>query len=153
VTASFQWISKRDAFSEQLETLNAEPARFLSDAQLIRPLEETAAAVKKDGEYSLLNAGIPVRAEDENGDPAKVEFSLEPTPKASSPSTASSTSASRTQPMKPLRSVKKASRSPRPTPTRAPHDASATRISSTATLSYTTQAPIRPCSAGRPVSE
>lgn len=68
-----------EAFSEQLETLNADPARFLSDAQLIRPLEETAAAVKKDGEYSLMDAGIPVRVEDESGEPAKVELSLQPT--------------------------------------------------------------------------
>jgi len=75
----------RGAFAEQLQTLNADPARFLSDAQLIRPLEETAAAVKKDGEYSLMDAGIPVRAEDESGDPAKVELSLEPTPEGFEP--------------------------------------------------------------------
>jgi tripartite motif-containing protein 71 len=74
-----------DSFSEQLETLNADPARFLSDAQLIRPLEETAAAVKKDGEYSLMDAGIPVRAEDESGAPAKVELSLESTPEGFEP--------------------------------------------------------------------
>jgi tripartite motif-containing protein 71 len=75
----------REAFLEQLETLNADPARFLSDAQLIRPLEETAAAVKKDGEYSLMDAGIPVRTDDESGDPAKVELSLEPTPEGFEP--------------------------------------------------------------------
>ncbi|MDX6634361.1 MAG: tripartite motif-containing protein 71 [Solirubrobacterales bacterium] len=75
----------RGAFPEQLETLNADPARFLSDAQLIRPLEETAAAVKKDSEYSLMDAGIPVRAEDESGDPDKVELSLEATPEGFEP--------------------------------------------------------------------
>jgi len=52
---------------------------------LIRPLEETAAAVKEDGENSLLDAGIPVRAEDENGELAKVELSLEATPEGYEP--------------------------------------------------------------------
>jgi len=37
----------QDTFSDRLATLNDDPARFLSDAQLIRPLEETAAAVKR----------------------------------------------------------------------------------------------------------
>lgn len=69
----------QSAFAEQLQTLNDDPARFLSDAHLIRPLEETAAAVKEDGEYFLLDAGIPVRMEDEDGESAKVELSLEPT--------------------------------------------------------------------------
>lgn len=66
----------QNAFSGQLATLNDDPARFLSDAQLIRPLEETAAAVKNDGDYSLMDAGIPVRAEEEDGDLAKVDLSL-----------------------------------------------------------------------------
>jgi hypothetical protein len=69
----------RTAFAEQLQALNDDPARFLSDAQLIRPLDETAAAVKEGGETSLLDAGIPVRAEDEDGELVKVELSLEPT--------------------------------------------------------------------------
>jgi len=69
----------RTVFAEQLQALNDDPARFLSDAQLIRPLDETAAAVKEDGENALLDADIPVRAEDESGKLAKVELSLEPT--------------------------------------------------------------------------
>ncbi len=69
----------RDVFDEQLQTLNDDPARFLSDAELIRPIDETAAAVKEDGEHSLLDAGIPVRTENDQGELAKVELSLEPT--------------------------------------------------------------------------
>ncbi len=75
----------RTTFAEQLQALNDDPARFLSDAQLIRPLDETVAAVKEDGENSLLDAGIPVRAENENGDLAKVELSLEATPQGYEP--------------------------------------------------------------------
>ena len=70
----------QSAFSEQLETLNHDPARFLSDAQLIRPLDETIAAVSDDGEHSVLDAGIPVRTANEEGDQAKVNLSLEATP-------------------------------------------------------------------------
>jgi len=70
----------RTTFAEQLQTLNDDPARYLSDAQLIRPLEETAAAVKDDGEHALLDAGIPVRTEEENGELAKVDLTLQSTP-------------------------------------------------------------------------
>jgi len=67
-------------FAEQLEKLDTDPARFLSDAQLIRPLgeDEDAATVKAEGDGSLLDASIPVRTEDESGELKKVDLSLEP---------------------------------------------------------------------------
>ncbi len=67
-------------FSAELEKLNTEPARFLSDAQLVRPLgeDEAAATVKDEGNELLLDASIPVRTEDENGELRKVDLGLEP---------------------------------------------------------------------------
>jgi hypothetical protein len=66
----------RTVFGEQLATLNDDPARFLSDAQLVRPLDETAAAVKDEGERSVLDSSTPVRTENEAGELAKVDLSL-----------------------------------------------------------------------------
>jgi YD repeat-containing protein len=70
----------RSVFGEQLEALNSDPGRFLSDAQLVRPLGESGAVVKDEGEGSLLETTVPVRTEDEEGDLAKVDLSLEATP-------------------------------------------------------------------------
>ena len=70
----------RTAFSEQLEALNSDPARFLSDAHIVQPLEETVAAVEDEGGKSLLAATVPLRTENEEGELAKVDVSLEPTP-------------------------------------------------------------------------
>jgi tripartite motif-containing protein 71 len=69
-------------FAVELETLNNEPARFLSDAQLVRPLgeDEVAATVMEDGDGMLLDASIPVRTEDESGELRKVDLTLEPAP-------------------------------------------------------------------------
>lgn len=70
----------RSVFGEQLEALNTDPSRFLSDAQLVRPLGESGAVVKAEGESSLLETTVPVRTEDEEGQLAKVDLSLEATP-------------------------------------------------------------------------
>ena len=69
----------KDVFADYLAALDSDPARFLSGAQLVRPLgpDETAAVVKEDGDGSLMDATIPVRTEDESGDLAKVDLSLE----------------------------------------------------------------------------
>ncbi len=66
-------------FSEQLAALNSDPARFLSDAQLVQVLDEDVATVRDEGDSSLLDAAIPLRAEDEAGELRKVDLSLEPT--------------------------------------------------------------------------
>jgi hypothetical protein len=70
----------RSIFGEQLEALNADPSRFLSDAQLVRTLGDSGAVVKDEGEGSLLETTVPVRTEDEEGQLAKVDLSLEATP-------------------------------------------------------------------------
>ncbi len=64
------------AFPEQLEALNDDPARFLSDAKILQPLGEEAATVSDEGDTSLLEAGMPVRTEDEEGKLSKVDLSL-----------------------------------------------------------------------------
>jgi hypothetical protein len=71
----------RDRFAEQLEAVDSDPGRFLSDAKLVRPLgeDELAATVSEDGDGQLLDAGIPVRTEDEDGGLRKVDLTLEPT--------------------------------------------------------------------------
>lgn len=60
-------------FSSQLESLDAEPARFLSDAQLIRPLGEDGALISDEGRTKLIEGSVPVLAP-EGG---KVNLSLE----------------------------------------------------------------------------
>lgn len=65
-----------DQFGEQLEDLEGDPSRFLSDAQLTRPLGEEGAAVQSEGDSQLLETTVPVRAEDESGDLHKVDLSL-----------------------------------------------------------------------------
>lgn len=67
-------------FAKQLETLNGDPARWLSDASIAQPLGESAATVSKDGDTMLLDATIPLRAADEDGDLRKVDLSLEAKP-------------------------------------------------------------------------
>jgi len=66
----------RTLFAEQLQALNADPARFLSDAQITRQLDEGAAAVKDGNERFLLDASIPLRAQGEDGELAKVDLDL-----------------------------------------------------------------------------
>jgi hypothetical protein len=69
-----------DVFAEQLRRLNADPARWLSDATIVDPIDESAAAVRKDGDTSLLDSTMPLRAEDEDGELRKVDLTLEATP-------------------------------------------------------------------------
>jgi tripartite motif-containing protein 71 len=70
----------KTAFSSQLEMLNGDSARVLSDADLIREQDETAATVSDEGERYLLDSALPVRAEDDEGDMAKVDLSLASSP-------------------------------------------------------------------------
>jgi YD repeat-containing protein len=64
-------------FADQLAKLNDDPARWLSDAGIAQPLGESVAAVRKEGDTSLLDAGMPVRATDEDGELRKVDLSLD----------------------------------------------------------------------------
>jgi YD repeat-containing protein len=64
------------AFSEQMAALNADPARFLSDAEIVREAGPTVATVRDGEDGMLLDAGMPVRTETEAGFLAKVDLSL-----------------------------------------------------------------------------
>jgi sugar lactone lactonase YvrE len=66
-------------FAEQLQTLNAEPARFLSEAEIDRPLGETAAVVTSEGHKQLLEGTEPIRTTDAEGNLAKINLTLERT--------------------------------------------------------------------------
>lgn len=68
-------------FAEQLAKLNDDPARWLSDGNIVRPLGESGATVTDDeGDTMLLEAGMPVRAKNEEGDLRKVDLTLESIP-------------------------------------------------------------------------
>jgi YD repeat-containing protein len=69
----------RTLFGDVLASLNDDPARYLSDAILEQPAGEEAATVTSEGETQLLEAGIPVQAENEEGDLSKVDLGLEKT--------------------------------------------------------------------------
>jgi sugar lactone lactonase YvrE len=64
-------------FGEVIATLNNDPARFLSDAKLDRPLGEGSATVTSDGNTALLEAGMPVETKNDEGELSKVDLSLE----------------------------------------------------------------------------
>jgi YD repeat-containing protein len=66
-------------FADVLAGLNNDPSRFLSDAELDRPLGETAAQVTSDGTTSVMEGVLPVRTEDDKGDLSKVDLGLEET--------------------------------------------------------------------------
>jgi YD repeat-containing protein len=68
----------QDAFEEQLEVLDDDPARFLSDAKLLQPVGATAATVESGGDGQLMDGTMPIRTEDEDGNLKKVDLSLQP---------------------------------------------------------------------------
>ena len=69
----------RRAFPRELEALNNDPSRYLSDAHLVTTLGASGAVVKSEGEAALLETTLPLRTEDEEGKLAKVDLSLEAT--------------------------------------------------------------------------
>ena len=69
----------RRAFPQELEALNSDPSRYLSDARLVATLGASGAVVKDGSESSLLETTVPLRTEDEEGKLAKVDLSLEST--------------------------------------------------------------------------
>jgi sugar lactone lactonase YvrE len=72
--AALQLFSSQ--FSAQLETLNSDPARFLTDARLVRPLGSGSAVISQEGTPELLEAGIPIESTNEEGVAAKVDLSI-----------------------------------------------------------------------------
>jgi tripartite motif-containing protein 71 len=63
-------------FSPTLEALNAEPARLLSEVQLIKPLGEDGALISDEGRTKLIEGTAPVLAPEGGG---KIDLSLENT--------------------------------------------------------------------------
>jgi sugar lactone lactonase YvrE len=64
-------------FPEQLAIINGDPARFLSDATLTDAVGDgSVGQVTSDGSAELLDAGIPVEAEEGGGDFGKVDLTL-----------------------------------------------------------------------------
>jgi hypothetical protein len=66
-----------DQFEQQLEMLEADPARAISDAKLEQVLGRTEAQIVDEGERMLVEGSMPVRAEDEEGELKKVDLDLE----------------------------------------------------------------------------
>jgi len=66
-------------FADQLLMLNGDPARYLSDVKVLDTYGESVATVSDEGDGSLFEAGIPVRAENEAGELKKVDLELVPT--------------------------------------------------------------------------
>jgi streptogramin lyase len=69
----------RSVFEAELAALDADPARVLSDAQLVGPVNGNTATVRENEKNTLLDAGMPIRDENDNGEMQKVDLSLEPT--------------------------------------------------------------------------
>ncbi|TMK57752.1 MAG: hypothetical protein E6G51_05940, partial [Actinobacteria bacterium] len=69
----------RAQFTPQLEAIDADPARILEDVVLERIDSPTEALVSIGGEKALLEAEVPLRAPEEDGDLHKVELGLEET--------------------------------------------------------------------------
>ncbi|MGE5282568.1 MAG: hypothetical protein ACM3N0_09675, partial [Chloroflexota bacterium] len=68
----------RTDFADQLAGLNADPARFLTDAALDQPLGEFGARITDaGGKTEMIESSVPVRAEDASGKLKKVDLELE----------------------------------------------------------------------------
>jgi sugar lactone lactonase YvrE len=67
------------SFPEQLAKLDAEPARSLADVKVEKVFEQTAATISEGGHGYLLEAGIPIRTKDDEGNLSKVDLDLERT--------------------------------------------------------------------------
>jgi sugar lactone lactonase YvrE len=80
VDAAEARVLLEELFSDELAKLESDPARSLGAAESVRVVGETAAVVTEDGEGSLLDSGLPLRVEDENGELSKIDLSLEATP-------------------------------------------------------------------------
>jgi YD repeat-containing protein len=65
-------------FAEQLEVVAQDPARALTEVHLDRVLSATDARITVDGETMLLDGSMPLRTENEAGQPEKVNLDLLP---------------------------------------------------------------------------
>ena len=69
----------KEVFEPQLQAIDADPARALSDVILTRVDSPTEALALVDGDQVLLESEIPLRAPEEDGDLHKVDLGLEQT--------------------------------------------------------------------------
>ncbi len=68
-----------ERFPEEIEALNGDPARFITDSTVGSTLGDgTIAQVTNDGAPALLDADIPVEAPNETGELKKLDLSLVP---------------------------------------------------------------------------
>ncbi len=75
----------QESFAQQLEAIDADPARALDDVTIERLDSPTEALVTLDGKTALLESEVPLRAPEEDGDLHKVELGLEETPQGFEP--------------------------------------------------------------------
>jgi Ca2+-binding RTX toxin-like protein len=66
----------RSVFGPILDSLDRDPARFLSDAKVDKVAGEGAATVTSEGDTQLLETSIPVQVEDASGEVGKVDLAL-----------------------------------------------------------------------------
>src|SRR6187549_3101022 len=67
----------RQRFADQLQQIDADPSRALSDVVEEEVSSPTEALVSIEGEKALLESSVPLRAPDESGDLAKIDLGLE----------------------------------------------------------------------------
>jgi sugar lactone lactonase YvrE len=75
----------RSTFAETLSRLNTEPARVLSDATLEENLGGGSALITSEGRKEILEAGLPIEAENDEGELEKVNVALEQGPEGFEP--------------------------------------------------------------------
>ncbi len=75
-----------DKFAEQLQTLNDDPARALSEVSIVQSAGRFTATVEHEGEGELLESTIPLRVTAEDGELRKLDLSLEATAEGFEPS-------------------------------------------------------------------
>src|ERR1700755_623261 len=67
----------RMTFDRTWSSLSAEPARILSDATLEENLGNGSAVISTDGRKEILEAGLPIEAQNDAGELEKVDVGLE----------------------------------------------------------------------------
>jgi tripartite motif-containing protein 71 len=75
----------RERFATELEAIDADPARSLTDVVLNKVLSPTDALVTLEGRKLLLESQVPLRVPEEGGDLRKVDLGLEATPSGFEP--------------------------------------------------------------------
>jgi hypothetical protein len=75
----------RSTFAETLSSLNAQPARLLSDAKLDENLGHGSALITADGSTGILEAGLPIETANAEGEMEKVDIGLKPSATAFEP--------------------------------------------------------------------